>query len=180
MSPSATASGSSTGTSGGRRPRASPSVPSPIRRRGEAGRRVPRPLLRVHAVPEVSCRERRVEPDRLAPVRGEGTAEGPDPPGPLGAIATEKDVTTVDELVAFLRDHHHPIVERMKAPEPAPAAREPREGDPAAPGCPPEYGNHPGRECQHYPEEREDPCRADDHPEEAGVRHRWERTTATW
>ena len=34
-------------------------------------------------------------------------------------------MTTVDELVTFLREHHHPIVERMKAPEPAAAAENP-------------------------------------------------------
>jgi len=41
------------------------------------------------------------------------------------AIATEKDVTTVDALAGFLRAHHHPIVERMKAPEPVPAVENP-------------------------------------------------------
>ena len=41
------------------------------------------------------------------------------------AIATEKDVTTVDALVGFLRAHHHPIVEQMKAPEPVPAIENP-------------------------------------------------------
>jgi CO dehydrogenase/acetyl-CoA synthase beta subunit len=38
------------------------------------------------------------------------------------AIATEKEVTTVGELVGFLRAHHHPAMERMKVPEPAAAA----------------------------------------------------------
>jgi acetyl-CoA decarbonylase/synthase, CODH/ACS complex subunit beta len=37
------------------------------------------------------------------------------------AIPTEKDVTTVDGLVEFLRVHHHPAAELMKAPEPVPA-----------------------------------------------------------
>jgi acetyl-CoA decarbonylase/synthase complex subunit beta len=43
------------------------------------------------------------------------------------AIATEKDVTTVEELIGFLRAHHHPAMDRMKAPEPvqAPAAVNP-------------------------------------------------------
>jgi acetyl-CoA decarbonylase/synthase complex subunit beta len=41
------------------------------------------------------------------------------------AIATEKDVTTVDELIRFLREHNHPIIERMKAPEPVAAAENP-------------------------------------------------------
>ena len=48
----------------------------------------------------------------------------------LDAIPTEKEVTTVDELLLFLKAHHHPIVERIKAPEPVPAAGNPGTGDP--------------------------------------------------
>ena len=102
------------------------------------------------------------------------------PPDLWDAIPTEKDVTTVDALVSFLREHHHPIVERMKVPEPVPAAGNPGKEAPRPQVCTPEHGDHPGRQRQHHPEEREDPCRADDHPEEAGVRRRWERTTGTW
>jgi acetyl-CoA decarbonylase/synthase complex subunit beta len=51
--------------------------------------------------------------------------KGQIPPELWDAIATEKDVTTVDALVGFLREHHHPIVDQMKAPEPAPAVENP-------------------------------------------------------
>jgi acetyl-CoA decarbonylase/synthase complex subunit beta len=34
-------------------------------------------------------------------------------------IATEKDVTSVDELVVFLRAHHHPILARTTSAEPS-------------------------------------------------------------
>jgi len=47
------------------------------------------------------------------------------PPDLFDAIATEKDVTTVEGLVEFLRQHHHPVVERMRAPEPVPAVANP-------------------------------------------------------
>jgi acetyl-CoA decarbonylase/synthase complex subunit beta len=47
------------------------------------------------------------------------------PPDLSDAIATEKDVTTMEGLVEFLRQHHHPVVERMRAPEPVPAAANP-------------------------------------------------------
>jgi acetyl-CoA decarbonylase/synthase complex subunit beta len=43
------------------------------------------------------------------------------PPELYDAIPTEKDVTTVAELVEFLRAHHHPAAEQVKAPEPVPA-----------------------------------------------------------
>jgi acetyl-CoA decarbonylase/synthase complex subunit beta len=51
------------------------------------------------------------------------------------AIATEKEVNTVDELVGFLRAHHHPALEGMKVPEPVPAAVNPGKeaGRPQAP-----------------------------------------------
>lgn len=47
------------------------------------------------------------------------------PPDLWDAIPTEKDVTTVDALTGFLRAHHHPIVERTRAPEPVPAIGNP-------------------------------------------------------
>jgi CO dehydrogenase/acetyl-CoA synthase beta subunit len=49
------------------------------------------------------------------------------PPALYDAIATEKDVNSVGELVAFLKEHHHPAAERLKAPEPvaAPATANP-------------------------------------------------------
>ncbi|MDD1664807.1 MAG: acetyl-CoA decarbonylase/synthase complex subunit beta, partial [Methanomicrobiales archaeon] len=47
------------------------------------------------------------------------------PPDLWDAIATEKDVTTVNGLIGFLSAHHHPIVEQMKAPEPVPAVENP-------------------------------------------------------
>ncbi|MDD1667458.1 MAG: CO dehydrogenase/CO-methylating acetyl-CoA synthase complex subunit beta [Methanomicrobiales archaeon] len=47
------------------------------------------------------------------------------PPELFDAIATEKDVETVGGLVEFLRAHRHPVVERMKAPEPVAAVENP-------------------------------------------------------
>jgi len=43
------------------------------------------------------------------------------------AIATEKDVKTVPELMSFLKTHSHPVVTRWKSAEPA-ASRSPGDG----------------------------------------------------
>jgi acetyl-CoA decarbonylase/synthase complex subunit beta len=36
-------------------------------------------------------------------------------------IATEKDVTSVDEMMVFLREHHHPVLARASSAEIPPA-----------------------------------------------------------
>jgi acetyl-CoA decarbonylase/synthase complex subunit beta len=59
--------------------------------------------------------------------------KGQIPPELYDAIATEKDVNTVGELVEFIRAHHHPVVERMKAPEPVPVAANPGKDAPRPP-----------------------------------------------
>ena len=69
--------------------------------------------------------------------------KGQIPPDLFDAIATEKDVTTVGELVEFLRAHHHPAAERMKRMEPA-AAENPGKEAPRLPAATPNTVTIPG------------------------------------